>query len=58
KEIGIRKVIGGRRRQLIGQFLAENLLLCFLALLCGLALTEIAFVPLFNSIMVSKISLS
>jgi ABC-type lipoprotein release transport system permease subunit len=33
KEIGIRKVIGGVRSQLIIQFLGENLVLCFIALL-------------------------
>ena len=31
KEIGVRKVIGGRRHQLIRQFLSENLVLCLLA---------------------------
>jgi putative ABC transport system permease protein len=40
KEIGIRKVMGGLRRQLIFQFLGENLLLCFVGLLMGLLLTE------------------
>jgi ABC-type antimicrobial peptide transport system permease subunit len=58
KEIGIRKVIGGKREQLIQQFMAENLLLCFTALVLGLMLTEIVFVPLLNSIMVLKIDLA
>lgn len=31
KEIGIRKVMGGRKSQLIFQFLSENLVLCLLA---------------------------
>ena len=41
KEIGIRKVIGGGRRQVIVQFMSENLLLCALALVLGIALSEI-----------------
>jgi len=40
KEIGIRKVMGGQRKQLVLQFLGENLLLCFLGLLFGLLLAE------------------
>lgn len=40
KEIGIRKVIGGVRKQLIFQFLGESFLLCFLGLTLGLVLAE------------------
>ena len=36
KEIGIRKVIGGNRQQLIVQFMAENLALCLLAIVVAL----------------------
>ena len=36
KEIGIRKVIGGSRQQLIKQFMVENLVLCFLSIFVGL----------------------
>lgn len=49
KEIGIRKVIGGVRRQLIFQFLTESLLLCFLALLTGLLLAEFV-VPAYDNL--------
>lgn len=38
KEIGIRKVIGGQRKGLIVQFLGENFLICFVALLVSLIL--------------------
>lgn len=58
KEIGIRKVVGGKKAHLVLQFLSENLLLCFLALGFGLVLAEAVFIPVMNSIMVIKISLS
>lgn len=45
KEIGVRKVVGCQRIQLVFQFLGENLLMCFLAFIGGLALTEFIFVP-------------
>jgi putative ABC transport system permease protein len=31
KEIGIRKVVGARRKELIGQFLSESVLICWIA---------------------------
>ncbi|WP_026969979.1 ABC transporter permease [Algoriphagus terrigena] len=49
KEIGLRKVMGGRRWQLIGQFLGESLLTSFAALLVGLLLVAL-LLPIFNSI--------
>ena len=39
-EIAIRKVIGSQRRQLILQFLGENILLCMIAFALGLFLAE------------------
>src|SRR5207237_6748280 len=39
KEIGIRKVIGARKKELISQFLSESVLLCFTAALIALLLT-------------------
>ncbi|MFC1477396.1 ABC transporter permease [candidate division KSB1 bacterium] len=47
-EVGIRKIIGARKRQLIVQYLGESLLLTFLALLAALLLT-VAAIPYFNS---------
>ena len=38
KEIGVRKVLGSSRKQLIYQFLGENILLTFIALLVGLGI--------------------
>lgn len=49
REIGIRKVIGGLRTQLVSQFMGENLLLCFLALIVAALLSEI-FVPAYDSL--------
>ena len=41
KEIGIRKVMGSLRSQLIAQFIGETLFVCLLALLAGLLLGEV-----------------
>jgi len=41
KEIGIRKVMGGMRKQLIAQFIGETMFICFLGLIVGLALTNV-----------------
>lgn len=49
KEIGIRKVMGGMRKQLIAQFLGENLILCFFGLLAGLLIAE-WMVPAYDSL--------
>ena len=49
KEIGVRKVVGGLRRQLIAQFLGESLLLCVLAFGLALLLAEV-FVPAWDSL--------
>lgn len=58
KEIGVRKAIGGKKMELVLQFMSENLLLCSIALLLGLAIAQIIFIPLFNSINPLQISLS
>jgi len=46
KEVGIRKVIGSRRRQLIRQFLLESVLIGLLAFLLAMLLVE-TFLPAF-----------
>ena len=50
KEIGIRKVVGSNRRQIIKQFIGENLLLCLISLIIGAALGKYYFVPGFKSL--------
>ncbi len=50
KEIGIRKVIGGQKREIIHQFLTENFLMCSLALLLGCLISYLFFLPGFNSL--------
>lgn len=49
KEIGIRKVIGSLRYQLIAQFLGESFILSFLAFLSAIVLV-IVLLPFFNTI--------
>jgi len=49
KEVGIRKVIGSSRLQLIAQFMSESFLLCFCAFLIA-CLFSYLFFPVFNNI--------
>jgi len=56
KEIGIRKVIGGGKREIIHQFLVENLLLCALSLAAGTALAYFFLVPGFDALYPVKIA--
>ncbi|HUM47067.1 MAG TPA: ABC transporter permease [Chitinophagales bacterium] len=49
KEIGIRKVTGSNKAQLIGQFLVESVLTAFIALLVSVVLI-LSLLPLFNSL--------
>jgi putative ABC transport system permease protein len=56
KEIGIRKIIGGRRNEIIFQFLIENIVLCFVALMFGTALAYYILVPAFDELFPVKIA--
>jgi hypothetical protein len=49
KEIGLRKVVGARKRDIVIQFYGEALVLSFLALLVAAVLVELAL-PLFNEL--------
>lgn len=50
KEIGLRKVMGGVRKQIVNQFLIENLLQTFFALIVGTLLSYFLITPGFDSL--------
>ena len=50
KEIGTRKVMGAKRNQVVFQFLIENLIVCFFALLLGVFIASNFFIPWFNTL--------
>jgi putative ABC transport system permease protein len=56
KEVGIRKVAGSGKLQLINQFLFESLLITFFALLIALVLLQLAL-PWFNNISGKQLSI-
>jgi putative ABC transport system permease protein len=56
KEIGVRKVLGSKRKQLIQQFWFESLMYSFLSLLFGIVLAELFF-PVFNRLSQKSLSL-
>src|SRR5690606_13647875 len=49
KEVGVRKVMGANRQQLVRQFLGESVILALIALLVALALVELVL-PFFNDL--------
>ena len=49
KEVGLRKVVGAQRRQLIGQFIGESMILTIIAFIFALLLVAFSM-PVFNSI--------
>jgi putative ABC transport system permease protein len=57
KEVGVRKVIGAERGQLIRQFLTESFLINLFALILGIALMFI-LQPAFNALVGHKLSFS
>jgi putative ABC transport system permease protein len=57
KEVGLRKVVGGQRSELIIQFLGESFLVCFLAFSFAIVLAEVAL-PTFNHLANKQLSLS
>jgi putative ABC transport system permease protein len=57
REVGIRKVLGTEKRQLIAQFLAESTLMVFIGLIIALLLAAL-ILPLFNNIANKSLTLS
>ena len=49
REVGIRKVVGAQRRQLMAQFWGEAMWMSLLALGIGIVLAEL-FLPIFNTL--------
>jgi putative ABC transport system permease protein len=56
KEVGLRKVVGAGRKQLIGQFLGESLFISFLALLIATGLVWL-LLPAFNELAGKKLTI-
>ena len=57
KEIGIRKVMGGTRKQLMIQFLSESFMLCFIAFSFAIVIVTMVL-PLFNQLSNKALSFS
>ncbi|NIJ51811.1 ABC transporter permease [Dyadobacter arcticus] len=57
KEIGVRKVVGSLRKQLVYQFLGESFLLAFIAFTLAIALTQVVL-PTFNDLSNKQLALS
>lgn len=57
KEIGMRKVIGGSRKQLIMQFLGESAMICLISFSLALLFAQL-FLPYFNDITNKRLNLS
>ncbi|MEP1033957.1 ABC transporter permease [Ekhidna sp.] len=53
KEVGVRKVLGAGRRQVIAQFLVEAQLVIFISLICAFLLLQM-LVPIFNDLKILR----
>jgi len=56
KEVGLRKVVGAGRKQLIGQFLGESMLISFVSLILATGIVWL-LLPLFNDLAGKKLSI-
>ena len=57
KEVGLRKVVGAQRRQLIWQFLGESFLITFFAFILAFGLTSLLLLP-FNQMAGTELTLA
>ena len=57
KEVGLRKVVGAQRQQLVFQFIGESIMLSFASLVIGLILVEV-FLPTFNHLLDTSLYLN
>ncbi|RMG66466.1 MAG: ABC transporter permease, partial [Bacteroidetes bacterium] len=57
REVGLRKVVGARRTQLIGQFLAESVVISLFATLLALVWADL-FLPMFNQLAGKELAFS
>lgn len=57
REIGIRKVVGGGRKQLIGQFLGESFLICLISFIGAMIIAR-TLLPMFNDLVNKQLSLA
>jgi putative ABC transport system permease protein len=57
KEVGVRKVFGGLKNNLIAQFLIESLVACFLSFMIAIVMAAL-FLPLFNQLAGKQINVS
>jgi len=56
KEVGLRKVVGAGRMQLIGQFLGESLIISFIALLIAIGIVYL-LLPVFSTLAGKELSI-
>jgi len=57
KEVGLRKVVGSLRRQIIQQFLGESILMCLIALICAIIIIQAAM-PFYRNLTGKSLVLS
>ncbi len=56
REVGVRKVLGGRRGQLLLQFLGETSLICFIALILAMT-TATIMLPFLNGLLETRLAI-